>query len=161
AICFALYGSVPRYEDERVVTPVITTDATEARVELDFVSNGVAHRIVRLVRRKGAPKVQLDRLGADAVLAGTLPGKVRDAKELVTEIVGLSFDQFTKCVVLPQGAFANFLHAGEAERNKLLTSLLDLGVYDRIASLANERQTRIEADIAADDRVLQELGAVD
>lgn len=161
AICFALYGSVPRYEDERVVTPVITTDAVEARVQLDFVSNGAPYRIMRIVRRKGAPKVQLDRLSDDGTLGDTLTSAVREAKQLVTDLVGLSFDQFTKCVVLPQGAFARLLHAGEAERNKLLTSLLDLGVYDRIAALAGERQAKIESEIATDDRVLQELGVVD
>ena len=161
AICFALYGSVPRYEHASLKAPVVTTNATEARVELDFSSGDQRYRIVRIVRRKGSGKVQLDRLADDGTLAEPLTSSVTDARRLVPAIVGLKFDEFTKCVVLPQGAFATLLHANDADRNDLLTSVLDLGVYDEIARLANERERQVAADIAADERVLDDLGAVD
>ncbi|HEY3832820.1 MAG TPA: SMC family ATPase [Acidimicrobiia bacterium] len=161
AICFALYGSVPRYEHASLKAPVVTTNATEARVELDFSSGGERYRIVRTVRRKGNGKVQLDRLAADGTLAEPLTSSVSDTKRLVPAIVGLKFDEFTKCVVLPQGAFATLLHANDADRNELLTSVLGLGVYDEIARLAHERERQIGADITADERVLDDLGAVD
>ncbi|HEY1739529.1 MAG TPA: SMC family ATPase, partial [Acidimicrobiia bacterium] len=161
AICFALYGSVPRYEHASLKAPVVTTNATEARVELDFSSAGRHYRIVRTVRRKGNGKVQLDRLADDGTLAEPLTSSVGDTKRLVPAIVGLKFDEFTKCVVLPQGAFANLLHANDADRNELLTSVLGLGVYDEIARLAHDRERQVSADITADERVLDDLGAVD
>jgi recombinational DNA repair ATPase RecF len=36
AICFALYGSVPRYDDKRLKGAVITQGHLEARARLDF-----------------------------------------------------------------------------------------------------------------------------
>ena len=40
AMIFALYGSVPRYDDRRLVAPVINQGRVEARVRLDFVVDG-------------------------------------------------------------------------------------------------------------------------
>ncbi|MFQ5740847.1 MAG: AAA family ATPase, partial [Acidobacteriota bacterium] len=37
AMTFALYGTVPRYEDQRLVAPIITQGKREARVRLDFL----------------------------------------------------------------------------------------------------------------------------
>ena len=48
--------------------------------------------------------------------------------------VGLPYEQFTSCVVLPQGEFAEFLHAKPAERQQILVNLLGLHVYERRAS---------------------------
>src|SRR5439155_8276769 len=51
AICFALYGSVPRYADDRLVAPAITQGANEARVSLTFEIDGEEYLATRVVRR--------------------------------------------------------------------------------------------------------------
>ena len=51
AICFALYGTVPRYGDDRLVAPVITQGSTEARVSLTFEIDGEEYVATRVVRR--------------------------------------------------------------------------------------------------------------
>ena len=56
----------------------------------------------------------------------------------VEELLGLSFEHFTSCVVLPQGEFAEFLHAKPGDRQAILTRLLGLGVYERIGREANQ-----------------------
>ena len=50
AIVFALYGSIPRLDDRRLVAPVISQDKVEARVRLDFSIDGERYRAVRVVR---------------------------------------------------------------------------------------------------------------
>ncbi len=165
AICFALYNSIPRYGDERQVAAAISARALETKVELEFTCGTERFRIVRVVRRtkSGAPNstVQLDRLAHDDSVAETLAASVREAKERVAEIVGLGFDQFTKCVVLPQGAFAAFLHESEARRNDLLVRLLDLRVYERIAQLAGRRTNELDNEIEIDTRTAANLGVAD
>ncbi len=42
AICFALYGSVPRYGNKGSVSPIVTMGAIEARVSLTFEAGGPA-----------------------------------------------------------------------------------------------------------------------
>ena len=158
AICFALYGLVPRYESKTLVWPVISQGALETKVRLDFTVGGEAYTAVRVVKRAGVNRATTKeaRLEHDGeVIAGT-------ADELSSEIerlLGLSFDHFTKCVVLPQGEFARFLHDKPADRQEVLVRLLNLGVYDRMryaaSSLAanrkNEvalRRQRIDEDLA-------------
>lgn len=137
AICFALYGSVPRYENENLVAPVISQGGLEARVRLDFTIGKDHFTAVRVVRRSGkgatTKEARLERNGE--ALAGT-------ADELTDEIrrlIGLSFSQFTRCVVLPQGEFARFLHDKPAHRQDLLVRLLNLDVYERMRHTANQR----------------------
>jgi exonuclease SbcC len=155
AMVFALYGCVPRL-DRRAVAPVISLGRNEARVQLDFTVGGEAYTAVRVVRRTktGAStrEARLERADGE-VLAG-------NEKELTAEVerlLGLGFDHFTTCVVLPQGEFARFLHAADKERQDLLVSLLDFGLYRRMARLANERGQSARRDAAVASAVLETL----
>jgi exonuclease SbcC len=155
AIAFALYGSVPRYDDRRLVAPVITQGRVEARVGLEFAVGSERYRAVRVVRATGSKKgattkeARLERLASPGVMAGGAPGDTDAAVETiagdadgvtaaVTSLLGLSFEHFTKCVVLPQGAFARFLHDKPAARQDLLAGLLGLGVYAELGQRANQ-----------------------
>src|SRR5438105_366997 len=53
AICFALYGCVPRYEDRRAVAPAITVGASQATVSLTFDVGDDRYLATRVVRRLG------------------------------------------------------------------------------------------------------------
>ncbi len=145
AMIFALYGSVPRYDDRRAVAPVISQGRTEARVRLDFAAAGQRYSAVRVVRLlpSGGATTKEARLvwhrsdGSEEVVAGTAD----EVSTVVEQVLGLSYEHFTTCVVLPQGAFARFLHHKPKDRQGLLVELLDLGLYDRMQSLARERAT--------------------
>ncbi len=167
AICFALYGTVPRWNDRRAIANALAPSANEARVRLIFESGGDRFAATRVVRRDGKGKVttthagleqlppgfDLSKLdtGLDAddlgdVLAGT-PAEMEDA---VLATVGLPFEQFTSCVILPQGQFAEFLHAKPAVRQQILVNLLGLHVYERIREQATTRATLAEAQLDRD-----------
>jgi len=161
AIGFALYGVVPRYADERLTLPAISLGATQARVALEFVAAGRRYRALRMVRIKGASTAQLDRLSDDGETVEILAGNATEMKTKIPTIIGLTYDHFKKCVVLPQGEFDAFLHAKPGDRRDLLVRLLDLGVYDRIAGLARERQVRHEAEVKHHERTLSDLGPID
>ncbi len=147
AVVFALYGCVPRL-DRKVVEPIISLGRSEARVILDFTVAGVAYTAVRVVRRtkSGATTKEARLESGGEVLAGS----AKELTEAVTALLGLTIDHFTTCVVLPQGEFMRLLHAGPSERQDLLISLLELGLYERMARLAKgrEQQARQQADLA-------------
>ncbi|MBW3602853.1 MAG: SMC family ATPase [Actinobacteria bacterium] len=139
ALTFALYGSVPRYDDRRVVAPVITQGRNEARVRYDFTVADQSFTAVRVVRRTAAggattKEARLERHGGEVVA-----GDADAVSQSVERLLGLPFDHFTTCVVLPQGAFARFLHETPSRRQDLLVRLLDLGVYERVARDAGAR----------------------
>lgn len=159
AIIFALYGSVPRYDDRRAVAPVISQGRTEARVRLDFSAAGQRYSAVRIVRLlpSGGATTKEARLvwhrpdGTEEVVAGTAD----EVGVMVERILGLTYEHFTTCVVLPQGAFARFLHHKPKDRQSLLVELLDLGLYDRMQSLARERAAAAKS---TKDGALRALG---
>jgi DNA repair protein SbcC/Rad50 len=149
ALTFALYGSVPRLDDRRAVAPVISQNLTEARVRLDFSAGGQEYTAVRVVRatKAGATTREARLERGSEVLAG----EAKEVTAAVEAVVGLGFDHFTKCVSLPQGQFAQFLHAEPGKRQDLLVRLLDLGLYDRVAGAARQRAAlaRNRADVVA------------
>ncbi len=136
AICFALYGIVPRYNDERAVAPAITQGAAEAKVSLTFEIDGIEHIATRVARRTktGATTKEARLERGSEVLAGD----VKAMGSAIADLIGLNFAQFTRCVLLPQGEFARFLHDTPGDRQDLLVRLLDLGVYTLMQSRASE-----------------------
>ncbi len=159
AITFALFGSVARYDDVRLVAPVINQGANEAKVRLDFELGGSRYTAVRVVRRtKSGATTKEARLetgsAADGELALTtvLASGAKELTAAVEELLGLDFAQFTRTVVLPQGDFAEFLKDDAASRQKLLRRLLDLEMYSRMGTLARERAKQAASQM----QVLQE-----
>lgn len=162
-ICFALYGSVPRHGKGKVA-PVITQGRMEAIVGLDFAVGDAHYRVGRRVKKSArgqtanTDEASFERAGHPIAVGAD------QVTEAVTELLGLDFDQFTTCVLLPQGEFARFLHDKPAQRQDLLTALLDLGIYERVSILATGRQKLAEGrldQIEAELRKLGELTSVD
>ena len=155
-ICFALFGSVPRHGG-RDVAPIITQGLNEAAVALEFLVGDQKHTVARLVRKNPKGKTAntdeatLERDGQ--VLANGADAVTNEVKKLL----GLDFEQFTTCVLLPQGDFQRFLHDKPADRQNLLSALLDLGIYERIGQAAGERRSLAEGRL---QEIVVKLGAL-
>jgi len=154
AMTFALYGSIPRL-DMRSVAPVITQGSAEARVRFDFAIGEREYTAVRVVRRQGdgasTKEARLEQAGD--VLAGDADGLTAEVERLL----GLGFEEFTRCVVLPQGDFARFMHDKPAARQDLLVRLLDLDVYGRMGQRANMRAVEADARAKSERQRLEDL----
>ncbi len=173
-ICFALYGSVPRWGGSRGIGNALAPSATEARVRLVFESAGSRYVATRVVRRDGRGNVktagaglQLMPPGFDVTrldtgmsledLGDVLAGTPAEMDSAIVEAVGLPYEQFTSCVILPQGQFADFLHAKPATRQQILVNLLGLHVYEEVQAKASTRATKAEAQLATLDQLLAGL----
>ena len=75
----------------------------------------------------------------------------------IEELLGLSFEHFCTCVVLPQGEFAALLHAEPRKRQDMLLALLDLGLYEAMGQAARSRATAAAAQVEVLDRQVAEL----
>ncbi|GII20457.1 AAA family ATPase [Planosporangium mesophilum] len=178
AICFALYGTVPRWGDRRAIANALAPSCTEARVRLVFESAGARYVLTRVVRRDTKGSVATKNAAMELLPAGfdlsrfdtglspedlgdVVAGSPAEIEEAVQEIIGLPYEQFTKCVILPQGDFAAFLHAKPAERQKILVNLLGLDVYGQIRERANGVASEAEAQMKACDGLLAGLTDAD
>lgn len=162
ALCVALYDATPRLlraasrgetipdVGEHSVGPadprtLLRRGAGEGFAEVDFVgSDGVAYRArwtVRRARSKAEGRLQaselsLTRIDDDQVLSGN--GKLETLK-LIEGRIGLSFEQFTRAVLLAQNDFAAFLRASDDERAELLQTLTGTAAYAEISRQAYAR----------------------
>ena len=161
ALCLALYDATPRLAKagrsagtlpdvgEEVVSPydprtLLRRGAAEGHAEVDFVgSDNARYRArwsVRRARTKATGALQksvlsLLRLADGVSLGGT---KTEVAQEIVARI-GLSFEQFTRAVLLAQNEFSAFLKTDESERGELLETLTGTEVYTMLSRRAFDR----------------------
>ncbi|WP_233225516.1 AAA family ATPase [Amycolatopsis sp. CA-126428] len=148
ALTFALYGSVARWDHEGLVAPALAPTANRATVRLVFDAGGARYHVVREVRRSGGkkPTVSVKNVRLERLIDPAAPGGPEDDADAVAadsevtpaveRLLGLTFKHFCTCVALPQGDFAEFLHAKAADRQKILIKLLGLEVYERIGRRA-------------------------
>ncbi|MGH8959266.1 MAG: AAA family ATPase [Acidimicrobiia bacterium] len=158
-ICFALYGSVPRHGKGKVA-PVITQGRMEATVGLDFAVGNTNYRVGRRVKKSARGQTANTDEASLETGGHSLAVGADQVTAAVTKLLGLDFDQFTTCVLLPQGEFARFLHDKPAQRQDLLTALLDLGIYERVSNLATGRQKVAEGRLDQIEAELRRLGEV-
>jgi exonuclease SbcC len=162
AMTFALYGSVPRWGNKARVSLALAPTVARGTVKLVFEVDGQRYVVAREVRRTAAQVSQraasLERLlEADGLAEPgdqTFP-MARDidgVTEAVERLLGLKYEYFTQCVVLPQGKFADFLHATSGQRQDILLSLLGAEHYRQMMKLSNERAgaARQRADTLAE-----------
>jgi exonuclease SbcC len=142
AIVFALYGQVPRVGDD--YKQLISHGAERLSVMLEFGVGRERYRIVRTARPDKPSQQRLERITGEA--AEPLADRVKEIRAEVDRILGLDYDGFTRSVVLPQGQFDAFLKGEPKERRKILVALLNLGVYERMQQLANQRSAAARAE---------------
>ena len=149
AMTFALYGSVPRWGRRGMVSLALAPTVTRATVKLVFEVERQRYVIARELRRIGGQVGQraasLERILDPNGLAQPGDTTVPMAKDLagvngaVERLLGLPYEDFIQCVVLPQGQFADFLHAKPADRQEILLRLLGAEHYKRMMMRANQR----------------------
>lgn len=159
AMVFALYGTVPRWGERNAVAPALAPTVNRGVVRLIFDAGGKRYVAARDIRRvgRGSPSVREARI--EQLLSANATGESdeettvlatgRAVNATVEGILGLTFEQFTQSVALPQGEFARFLHATDAQRQDILKNLLGYNIYESIQSAAYSRASDAESRASA------------
>lgn len=158
AMCFALYGKTPRWAEGKVQS-LLALSATEGKVRFVFTAGEKQFVATRRLRRDKHGGVTTSHAAAEELpdsvnalddqeltenLGRSLASGSKATTEAIERVIGLPFDQFTKSVLLPQGEFAEFLHAKPAERRKILENLLGHTIYGDIQKAAGHRRSTAE-----------------
>jgi DNA repair protein SbcC/Rad50 len=151
AVTFALYGGLASQDsaDDRLRSHFAAPD-TQTEVKLEFSLRGVRYKVTRgpeyrRPKKRGegftteASHVHLQRREGTAWVS--LSHNKAEAGEMIAEAVGLTREQFTQVMLLPQGEFARFLRSTDDIRRALLTKLFGTGLYDRITGELCVRRT--------------------
>jgi len=138
AMTFALYGSVPRVGNR--TGQLISQGQPRMSVMLEFEVDGRRYRVTRTTGRKASQStIRLERaVDDDWESYGEGADRIREANDLIKKLVGLDYPAFTRSVVLPQGEFAEFMKGDAQKRREILTELLGLELFERMAGRAND-----------------------
>ncbi|CCQ10544.1 hypothetical protein PALB_14110 [Pseudoalteromonas luteoviolacea B = ATCC 29581] len=156
ALCLALFGKTARLKNDLKLTVDLNGDDIKlndprhllrrgtavAQCEVDFVGNdGTYYRAVwRVARARGKVDGRLQVAthqlfdASDELIAE----KSHTAKQ-IEHVLGLSFEQFTRAVLLAQHEFSAFLKATADERAQLLETLTGSDKFSRLGQLIFER----------------------
>ncbi|MBB3189987.1 AAA family ATPase [Halomonas cerina] len=190
ALCLALYGGTPRLrqapgreaplpdvEGETLNTAdprtLLRRGTASGYAEVDFLGrDGRRYRArwaVRRAREKVGGKLQkVEQSLRDLEDDRLLTTQKREFDRLLPERLGLSFEQFTRAVLLAQSEFAAFLQADDNERSDLLERLTGTAEYSAISIAAYRRAseakktvdaltTRLADDLPAEPQARAEL----
>ena len=168
ALCLALYDKAPRFATS--VESVNLADVGDNQINQSDVRN-------LLRRGTSDGYAEVDFLGIDGrryrsrwsvrrtrnKISGSLQPQTLEVKELDTEkefqgtkkelliqlveLVGLTYEQFTRTVLLAQNDFATFLKSKGAVKAELLEKLTGTGVYSRISQEVYARNKAAQEEV--------------
>ncbi|MGW1726010.1 AAA family ATPase [Streptomyces sp. NPDC002306] len=168
AVCYALYGSVPGARQSAQGLTLRSDHAeaaTRTEVRLELTAAGRRLEITRQPpwqrpKRRGSgttlDKAQTWLREYDAV-AGAWKDLSRSHQEIgeeITQLLGMSREQFCQVVLLPQGDFARFLRADAEARGKLLGRLFDTHRFAEVEKRLAERRKATETQVREGDAAL-------
>ncbi len=153
AITLALYGKTARVDIKGKDNEVLTRNTGDCFSEVVFQTKDGVYT-ARWSQRRGVGRGK-NKGGwgdlADLKMSLVAPGgkdisrhKNSDTKTLIEQTVGLSFEQFTRTVLLAQGHFDTFLSADETQRAFILEQATGTGIYSRIGARVNEECKKAE-----------------
>ena len=153
SMIFALYGRIDRLKVGSG-SEIINYNCDKAYVRFDFETETAqgrkVYRVEREIKRKNsAQSLTLSELSGEQIKPVSEGVKNTNAK--IQEIIGLSFDDFKKCIALPQGEFAQFVKSDRSDRLQLISRLFGLEKYGDQLS-AKLREKRAEARSALDTK---------
>ena len=169
AIGFALYGRVP---GERGKARRLRSDhaapGTPTEVQLEATMGGRRIRITRKPeqqrpkRRGGGTTTEQAKILLEESDGGTwraVSTRAGEADDEIKDLMGMSAEQFYQVVLLPQGQFAQFLHADATDRQRLLQKLFGTDRFRAVEDwLADRRRTTARA-VEESELAVKELAA--
>jgi exonuclease SbcC len=178
ALCLALFDETPRMSraGENISVPdirdktinqkdsrtILRRGTAEGIAEVDFVSlAGDKFRStwsVKRARGKTDGTLQSAEIRLLNLSSGEeIPGRKTELLQKISELIGLTFDQFTRAVLLAQGDFATFLKAKQPEKAELLEKLTGTDIYSRISVAIYEKNRSVEQDYQALRKQIQDV----
>jgi len=156
SICYAFYGDAPgsRKGLAKQMRSQFAEDGDESAVSLEFSLGQRRYRVKRTLasERIGPRNGKLQTVAEEVTLEEWSGGAWKDISSTnksetdasILALIGLSADEFSRIVLLPQGEFARFLRQNSTERKEVLSKLFPVEKYARVIELARTRAKEAE-----------------
>ena len=158
AIVYALYGQTPRL-GSKGLNVLLNPEADSLEVVFEFSVGERLYRVSRVLRQLKSGNAKQE-IRVEENLNGNYKQfddvGLKEMSERLTNIVGLDYDSFVRAVLLPQGAFDEFLRGSNSKRIELLIRLLGLEKVTDMQREAGRRAKEAKAEISFIDEQLQQ-----
>jgi exonuclease SbcC len=172
AMTYALYGQAPgaRGGLERQLWSQHAAPGDVPLVEFEFFLAGGEYRAVRNPPyRRARLRGKKDLIEVDSSAAfyrrdvdgpgwKLLADKKSEVDEAIRDLVGLTEDEFSKIILLPQGEFQRFLDMKSSDRVEVLEKLFPVSMHEAVSALAKEKTRDALAAVRRVDAELERLG---
>ncbi|MDZ7900654.1 MAG: SMC family ATPase [Arcicella sp.] len=147
AITFALYGDTERLNskgDERSYN-MMNLASDEMSLDFECLAGKEGNRYRFSVRGKRNSKNFRDVKAFDrkAYMWMNESWSPIEANDVAQKVIGLSYDNFRRTIIIPQGRFQDFIELGDKDRTNMMKELFNLDKYDlgrKVGSLNNKNK---------------------
>lgn len=141
AICYALYGNASGEDrsEPRMLRSQFAADDTHTSVDFEFAAGSRTFRVFRqMPHRKGANK---NETGGKAEMYETTSGQqtpcvdrfhINEVNAKMESILGLTKEQFSQIVMLPQGEFRKLLTSDTENKENILRRIFRTVLYQKL-----------------------------
>jgi exonuclease SbcC len=155
AICYALYGSASGEDrsEPRMLRSHFADENIHTAVDFEFAVGSRTYRIFRqMAHRKGTNK---NETGSKVELYETTSGAevpcvdrfhVTDVNAKVESILGLTKDQFSQIVMLPQGEFRKLLTSDTENKEEILRRIFRTTLYQQLEGKFQQKQRELKEE---------------
>lgn len=169
AITLALYDKSPRYESTenkektenglsnmQSTNNVLRKGTSDGKAEVWFRVGGENYIATWQMHKTRGGRYETNNRRKLEVLKGgekiVLETKIDAVNQRVEELIGLTYEQFMRSVMLAQGQFSTFLNSNKKEQTEILEMLTGTEVYTKIADIVGKRKNdaKYDADKAAE-----------
>ena len=149
AICFALYGDASGEDrsDSRMLRSQFAEDDVHTAVDFVFELKGRVYRVLRQLSHvkagnKSATGERYELYEQDGAEERPLTDRfiVSQIDAKLRELIGLTKDQFSQIVMLPQGEFRKLLTSETEDKEEILRRIFKTGLYKVVADRLGERR---------------------
>ena len=146
AICFAMYRATPRVNGvSKQDNELMSKGTKNCMAEVIFSHNGKRYKVLTTHRRtqegSNTPFAQPEQNLCIQTAEGNwqlISNQLRGVEKELHAITGLTMQNFTRSVMLPQGKFSEFMRAKGSERAEVLSTITHTEDYERIGNYVHQ-----------------------
>ena len=165
AMTWALFGRARKHDES-----IINLKSETAQVSLAFEYEGNLYRVIRTNPRGKTSSLEfhIQEPGSNGNPDGWKPlteSSLRETDLKIAEILRLDYETFTNAAFFLQGEADQFTQKNPAERKRVLSQILNLGIWEDFRKKAFQSRREIEQEITSLDgrsaEIRQELSEED
>ncbi|MDY2924725.1 MAG: AAA family ATPase [Treponema sp.] len=160
AITYAFYGDLCGSRKNKVADfrSNFAIPSDKGCVTFTFDLNGSVYRITRTLPvilkngKKSPQELSLEKASPPKNLFTSIEfvrveGKLSELDAKIKSLIGLKIEEFTRIVLLPQGAFAQFLKDNSLSRRDTLSKLFPIEKYQAVMETAKKKSSEYQTQI--------------